>query len=472
MPSETVQYDLVVIGGGPGGYTAAIRAAQAGLRCALVEQEEHLGGVCLHWGCIPTKGLLRAAEIYRLVRGAGQFGVRTGEVAVDWDQVVGRSRSLPPGLARGVAGLMKRHGIAVRRGRGRLTPGRQVEVLGADGQVAATLTSPRVLLATGGAPRSLPGVAVDGERIWSSRHALAAPACPRSLAVVGAGPVGVELACFFATFGSQVTLIEAAPQVLPHEDEELAALLGRALESQGIAVRTGLEVVAAAGRGPEAIRLQVRDRAGGAATEVEAERALVAVGVVGNTAGLGLEALGVRTRHGAVEVDERFQTSAPGIWAVGDLVGPPQLAHAAAAEAAAAVEAMVGDGGRAPARPAIPRCVYSHPQVASVGLTEAAARERGEEVKVGRFPFAASGLARAAGEAEGLVKLVFGARYGELLGAGIVGPQATELIAELGLALTLEATWEELAATVHAHPTLSEAVMEAAGAAFGHSVNI
>ena len=472
MPSENATYDLVVIGAGPGGYTAAIHASRAGWRCALVEAQQNLGGVCLNWGCIPTKSLLRAAEVYGLVRNAGDFGVQVKGVHVHWDRVMARSRQVPRELAAGVAGLMDKHGVTVLCGRGRITPTRQVQVCGTRGGVETTLSTTHVLLAAGGSPRSLPGVEIDGERVWSSRHALEAASCPDSLAIVGAGPVGVEFACFFAAFGCRVTLVEAAAQVLPHEETQIARVLESALAAQGIEVKVGAEVAGVVVDDTSGVRLDLRRGSGAPADRVEAERALLAVGVTGNTDGLGLEAVGIRTRNGVVAVDDRFETSARGVYAVGDLIGSPQLAHAAAAEARLAVEAMGGRPARSLARAQVPRCVYSRPQVASVGLTEADARQRHGEVRVGRFPFAANGLARATGETEGLVKLVFGARYGELLGAAIVGPEATELIAELGLAIALEATYEELADTVHAHPTLSEAVMEAAGAAFGRAVNI
>ena len=497
MPSESNTFDLVVIGAGPGGYTAAICAARAGMSCALVESEANLGGVCLNWGCIPTKSLLRAAEVYGLVREADEFGLQVQGVDADWDRVMARSRRVPDELAAGVAGLMAKHQVTVFRGAGRLSPTRHVEVRDAQGGVQATLSATHILLATGGRPRDLPGVEIDGDRVWSSRHALEAASCPESLGIVGAGPVGVEFACFFAAFGCQVTLIEAADQVLPNEDPEIARTLEKALVDQGIDVLLGAQVAAASPvdaaepdsdvPGSPGVRLDLGRGVGpasqgsgpaapGAAPDqvpdaVTAERALIAAGVTGNTEGLGLEALGIRPQGGAVPVDECFRTSVPGVYAVGDLIGPPQLAHAAAAEARLAVAAMGGATRARQDRSRVPRCVYSQPQVASVGLTEAAAREQGE-IRVGRFPFASSGLGRAVGTTQGLVKLVFGARYGELQGAAIVGPEATELIAELGLALALEATWEELADTVHAHPTLSEAVMEAAAAAFDRAVNI
>lgn len=469
--STSQRFDLVVIGGGPGGYTAAIRAAQLGSSVALVEVEPQLGGICLNWGCIPTKALLRQAEVLRLLRRAGDFGLRIdGEVGYDWDRVIARSRQVAGHLARGVAALMKKNRVAVIHGRGRLTPTRSVEVAG-DGGAVQTLQAGHVLLATGGRPVALPGVAFDGQRVLSSREAMVLPERPASLVIVGAGAIGVEFASFFAAFGTKVTLLEAEGQVLPREDAEVSAVLATALRRDGIEIHTGVKVagVEAAGRRKT---VAVRYAGPGGATEARAERVLVAVGVTGNAEGLGLEALGVRPERGRIPVNGRYETAARGVSAIGDLIGPPQLAHAAAAEGVAAVEFVAGRRQKEVDRAAIPSCTYSLPQVASVGLSQAEAAARGLEVKVGRFPFSASGRALASGESEGLIKLVFGARWGELLGAAIVGPEATELIAEVGLAIALEATWEELAHTVHAHPTLAEGLMEAAASAFGEAINI
>ncbi len=472
--------DLVVIGGGPGGYSAAIRAAQLGMRVALVEAEKNLGGVCLNWGCIPTKALLRQAEVLRLLQRAADFGLRVdGEVGYDWKAVIARSRDVAAELAAGVAGLMKKNRITVVHGRGRLTPSRTVEVTPGDGKARQTLRATYVLLATGGRPRSLPGIEIDGEWVISSREAMTLTRRPQSLAIIGAGAIGVEFASFYRAFGTSVTLLEAEDQVLPREDPEVVQVLQAALQRDGIEVHTGVKVtgvnVTAARKLVTVAYGGTDGEAGGKAdggAELEAERVLMAVGVTGNTEDLGLGALGLQAERGRLPVDDRYQTRVKDIYAIGDLTGPPQLAHAAAAEGVAAVEFMAGRRTRPVDVGNIPSCTYSHPQVASVGLTEAAARAQGLDVKVGRFPMAASGRARASGDAEGLIKLVFGARYGDILGAAIVGPEATELIAEVGLAITLEATWEELAHTVHAHPTLSEGVMEAAAAAFGEAINI
>ena len=467
--------DLVVVGGGPGGYSAAIRASRLGLRVTLVEAEERLGGVCLNWGCIPTKALLRQAEVLRLLQRAGDFGLRVdGEVGYDWDAVIERSRRTASELAAGVAGLMRKNRVTIIHGRGRLTPARGVEVTLASGGTSLTLNPRYVLLATGGRPRSLPGIEIDGERVISSREAMTLASRPQSLAIIGAGAIGVEFATFYSAFGTKVTLLESEDQVLPREDPEAAGILTTALQNDGIVVHTGVRVTGVDGGGPRRKTATVQYSGSSGAAEVRAERVLMAVGVSANTENLGLEAIGLRPERGCLPVDGRYATKAQDVYAIGDLIGAPQLAHAAAAEGVAAVEFMAGRRTQPVDVANVPACTYSHPQVASVGLTEAAAKAQGLEVKVGRFPLIASGRARASGDSEagGLFKLIFGARYGELLGATIVGPEATELIGEIGLAITLEATWEELAHTVHAHPTLSEGVMEAAAAAFGEAINI
>ena len=457
-------YDVVVIGGGPGGYSAAIRARQLGRKTALIEEAD-LGGVCLNWGCIPTKALLKQAEVYQLVRHADEYGIKVGEPEVDWEMVIGRSRAVAERLSKGVAYLMQKNGVDVLQGRGKLTPARKVQI--DDGKSVTELDAAQVILATGSRPKSIPGVEFDGTRIISSKEAMVQEKRPQALAIIGAGAIGVEFAYFYRAYGSEVLLLEALPQILPREDEEIAAGLAESLSEQGIEVATGAKVVAVNNKKR---RVAVRYEVGGEAFAREVDRVLVATGVQGNIEGLGLEAAGVRTRNGMVEVDGRMETSAKGIYAIGDVAGTPQLAHAAVQEGIAAVEFAAGK--ERPELGQVPNCIYCQPQVASVGMSEKEAREAGRDVKVGRFPFAASGKGQAAGETAGLVKLVFDARYGELLGGAILGAEATELIAELGLALQLEATYEELLLTVHAHPTLSEAVMEAAGQAFGEAINI
>jgi dihydrolipoamide dehydrogenase len=458
--TENKRFDVVVIGGGPGGYSSAVRAAQLGLGVALVEKEAELGGICLNWGCIPTKALLRQAEMYRLFQRADEFGIQVDGLSFDWGQLIGRSRKVAAELAGGVAGLMRKNKVQVFKGRARLRPTGLIEIEGHEGCLEAGQT----ILATGSRPLGLPGIAIDGKRILSSRQAMNLPKQPKSLAIIGAGAIGVEFAYFFNAFGTQVTLLETAEQILPREDAEIAALLAEDLQQQGIAIETGVRVESVEGTRTCQVRY--------AGKSLRAEKVLMAVGVEGNCTDLGLEALGVQLQRGGIAIDGRMRTNIKGIYAIGDVAGPPQLAHVAAAQGIAAVEFAAGIERPEIDADAVPSCTYCQPQVASIGLNEAEAKSRGIEVKVGRFPFAASGKARAAGETQGLVKLVFGARYGEILGASIIGSEATELIAEVGLGLSLEATYEEFLQTMHAHPTLSEAVMEAAGAAFGEAINI
>lgn len=468
MTQANSAYDMVVIGSGPGGYTAAVRASQLGMRTAIVEMEENLGGICLNWGCIPTKALLKQAEMFRLFQRAEEFGFSTGKVEFDWTKLIERSRDVSGQLAKGAAYLMKKGSVEVIHGRGRITVGKEVEVFVA-GAAPVKLQTRNILVATGGHPLSIPGVTIDGEDVLSSREAMVLESRPASVAIIGAGAIGIEFAYFFNSFGSQVTVLEAESQILPREDEEVAGVLQQSLQEQGITIHTGVKVSKVTrARGGSMVEFG----RGVGDEKLNATKVLMAVGVGGNVEGLGLETAGVKTERGAIVVNGRMETNIKGIFAIGDVVGPPQLAHVASAEAVAAVEFMAGKERPELARDAIPGCVYCQPQVASVGMTEKDAMAAGHEVRVGRFPFAASGKARAIGETEGLVKLVFGATYGALLGASIVGSEATEMIAELTLARTLEATHEELLQTVHAHPTLSEAVMEAAGEAFGEAINI
>ena len=482
MAAKSTAYDVAVIGGGPGGYTAAIRASQLGLKAAVVEAEPSLGGVCLNWGCIPTKALLKQAELYHLMQRADEFGLSASNIGFDWTKLIARSREISAGLAKGVGFLMKKNKVDVYAGRGKIAPGKKLVVQSANTE--APLEAKNILLATGGRPRSIPGVEIDGSSVVSSREAMVLKKQPKAIAIIGAGAIGAEFAYFFNAFGTEVHLFEAETQVLPREDEEVAHLLAKSLGEQGINVRTGVAVTSVA---KSKSGVKVAFKAGGeaettssgevstrevSAREVSVDVVLMAVGVAGNTEGLGLEANGVRTRRGQIEVDGRMETNVKGIYAVGDVVGPPQLAHAAAAEGVAAAEFIAGKSRPEIDPEGIPSCTYCQPQVASVGLTEKSALEQGHEVKVGRFPFAASGKARASGETDGLVKLVFAEKYGELLGASIIGSEATELIAEVALGKQMEATWEELATTIHSHPTLSEAVMEAAGEAFGEALNI
>ena len=385
MPKGRTPYDVVVIGAGPGGYTASIRAAQLGMKAALVEAESELGGVCLNWGCIPTKALLRQAELYRLFQRADEFGFSTGEVTFDWTKVVERSRRIAAQLASGVEYLVEKNGIDVYRGWGRLTPVKDVEVAGAGGKVSETLESRHILVASGGRPRTLKGVEIDGNLVLSSRHAMTLENCPASIAIVGAGPIGVEFAYFFNTFGVEVTLLEAEAQILPREDEEIGALLRESLEAQGVTILTGAHIkgIEVDKKGVAAIRIETPGES--KTREVKAEKVLMAVGVQGNTDGMGLEGVGVRVTRAGIAVDEHLETSVRGIYAVGDATGAPQLAHAATAEGITAVEHMAGRDPQGVDAVGIPSCIYCQPQVASVGLTESQAREAGHDVRVGRL---------------------------------------------------------------------------------------
>ncbi len=465
---EHVAEDLIIVGGGPGGYVAAIRAAQLGMQVTLVERAT-LGGICLNWGCIPTKALLRNAEIYDLMRKGAEFGVHCDNLRFDFPQVIARSRQIADRLAQGVAFLMRKNKVQVVQGAGRLAAADTVSVHDEQGNVTATLNAPNVVLAAGARARELPGLPFDGTRILGSTEAMLLQEVPGSLAIIGAGAVGVEFAYLYNTFGSHVTLIEMLPQVLPVEDHEISAALHRSLTRQGIDILVDSRVdgVETTGDG-----LQLRIRTPQGEQIVQDDKALVAIGVQGNLETLGLDDAGVYSERGFVPVDAHCRTNVPGIYAIGDLNGQPCLAHVASAEGIAAVETIAGLDHPGVNYGNVPGCTYCHPQVASVGLTEHAAREAGRNVRVGRFPFSASGKALAVGDSEGMVKVIFDADSDELLGTHIIGSEATDLIAEAGIARTLETTHYEVLKTVHAHPTLSEAIMEAVGDAYGEAIHI
>jgi dihydrolipoamide dehydrogenase len=458
--SEPQAFDLTIIGSGPGGYVAAIRAAQLGLKTALVERSGALGGTCLHVGCVPTKALLYSAEVLETARAAARYGVKTGDVKLDLAGAHKHKADVVRRLARGVESLMKKNGVTVVHGHGKLKRGGHVEVSRPGGGPAQSLQTKNVILATGATPKMLPGLKADGARILTSTEALALEFVPKSFIVLGAGAVGAEFASIYRSFGSSVTLVEMLPRVLPMEDEDLSSELQKAFKKRGIEVRvsTRVEDVKVGERGVE---LQIRNGRG----QKEALRAdvlLVAVGREPVTEGIGLEGTRVELLDGAVKVDGSMRTGEPGVYAIGDLLPTPQLAHVASHEGIVAVEAIAGRDPRPIDYTRVPSCTYSDPEVASIGLTEKAAREGGHKVKVGRFPFAAVGKASILGTTEGFVKLVGDERYDELLGIHVVGPKATELIAEAGIALRLESTVEELFHSIHAHPTLSEAMAEAA----------
>jgi len=452
-------FDVTIIGSGPGGYVAAIRAAQLGLKTALVEKSPALGGTCLHVGCIPTKALLYSAEVLDLARDAGRFGVKTGEVRLDLAAVHKHKSDVVRRDAKGIEFLMKKNGITVYQGHGRLKGSGAVEVATRDG-ARQLLPSKNVVLATGSVPKMLPGLKVDGTRVVTSTEALALEFVPRTLMILGAGAVGVEFASIYARFGSAVTLVEMLPRVLPIEDEESSAELHKAFKKRGIDVRVGTKVesVKVADKGVE---VQVQSEKGGKET-LKADVLLVAVGRRAVTDDLGLEGTRVKIERGFVQADARMRTGEPSVYAIGDLLPTPALAHVASHEGIVAAESIVGRNPAPINYDQVPNCTYSEPEVASIGLTEQTARQRGHKVRVGRFPFPVLGKGRIMATQEGFVKLIGAERYDELLGIHIVGPRATELIAEGGLALRLESTVEDLFQAIHAHPTLSEAMGEAA----------
>ena len=463
----TQPFDAVVVGTGPGGYVAAIRCAQLGLSVATVE-DDRPGGVCLNWGCIPTKALLRNAEVVGLFNRAKEFGITVGEWKADYAQAVQRSRRVADRMAKGVEFLFRKNKITLLLGRGTLKSARVVEVTGKAG--ATTLEAKRaVILATGSEPKSLPGVTIDEKRVVSSTGAVTNEGRPGSLIVIGAGAVGIEFADVYAAYGVAVTVLEALPRVLPIEDEEVSTQIARLFSRRDITIRTGVKVKSVT-PGSEGVSVEVE--AEGKIETLKADQVLMAVGRAARTRGLGLEALGVATERGFVTVSATMETSVKGVYSIGDMAGRQLLAHKAMAEGVVAAEAIAGQSPRPVDYGNVPSCTYCHPQVASIGLTEAAARAGGREIAVGKFPFTASGKAVAQGETEGFVKVVADKATGEILGAHIVGPEATELIHEFAVGRTLEATLDEIIHTMHAHPTLSEAAFEATLAALGHPIHI
>ena len=463
----TQQFDVVVVGTGPGGYVAAIRCAQLGLSVATVE-DDRPGGVCLNWGCIPTKALLRNAEVVGLFNRAKEFGITVGEWTADYAQAVQRSRRVADRMAKGIEFLFRKNKITLLFGRGTLKSARVVEVAGKDG--ASTLEARRaIILATGSEPKSLPDVTIDEKQVVSSTGAVTNETRPGSLIVIGAGAVGIEFADVYAAYGAAVTVLEALPRVLPIEDEEASAQIARLFSRRDITIRTGVKVQSVT---PDRGGVSVSVEAEGKTETLKADQVLMAVGRAARTRGLGLEALGVATERGFVTVSATMETSVKGIYAIGDMAGHQLLAHKAMAEGVVAAEAIAGQSPRPVDYGNVPSCTYCHPQVAAIGLTEAAARAGGRDLAVGKFPFTASGKAVAQGETEGFVKVVADKASGEILGVHIVGPEATELIHEFAVGRTLEATLDEFVHTMHAHPTLSEAAFEAVLAALGHPIHI
>ncbi len=461
------QYDLIVLGSGPGGYVAAIRAAQLGLKTAIVERET-LGGICLNWGCIPTKALLRSAEIYHYMQHADSYGLTSSGAGFDMAKVVARSRGVAKQLNQGVTHLMKKNKIAVHMGDGALTAPGKVTVTSDKG--ATDLEAKNIIIATGARARDLPFAKADGQRIWTYRHAMVPPEMPTKLLVIGSGAIGIEFASFYRDFGAEVTVVEMLDRVVPVEDAEVSDFLEKALAKQGMTILTGagVESLSATATGVTA-KIKTRD---GTSAEHNFSHAIVAVGIVPNTENIGLEALGIAINRGHIVTDAICRTNVPGIWAIGDITAPPWLAHKASHEGVIAVEAIAGLHPHAMDPLNIPGCTYCHPQVASVGLTEAKAKEAGHEVRVGKFPFIGNGKAIALGEAEGFVKTVFDAKTGELLGAHMIGAEVTELIQGYTVGKVLETTEAELMQTIFPHPTLSEMMHESVLGAYGKMIHI
>ena len=460
-----MDYDLIVIGAGPGGYTAAIRGAQLGMKTAIVEREL-LGGVCLNWGCIPTKALLKSGEVYAQLDHLVDYGLSAQKPAFDFAKVIARSRAVAKQLNGGVGYLMKKNNVEVVMGEATLEKSAPAPKVVVNGK---TLQAKAVILATGARAKEIPAIGLvgDGDRVWTYRHAMTPSACPRSLLVVGSGAIGVEFGCFYRALGAEVTVVEALDRILPIEDAEVSAAARKAFEKRGLKFRTGAKVTKLAANTQDvALTLE----AGGKAETLVAERAIVAVGIDGNVENLGLEALGAKITRGHVVTDAHARTNVPGLYAIGDVAGAPWLAHKASHEGVHAVEVIAGHTP-APLATPIPGCTYSQPQVASVGMTEAQAREQGRELKVGRFKFSANGKAIAAGETDGFVKTVFDQATGQLLGAHMLGGEVTEMIQGFALAMTLEATEAEIMATVFPHPTMSEAMHESALDAYGMVLN-
>ncbi len=460
-------YDLIVLGSGPGGYVAAIRAAQLGLKVAIVERE-NLGGICLNWGCIPTKALLRSAEIYHYMQHAGDYGLTAANISADIDAVVKRSRGVAKQLNQGVTHLMKKNKITVHMGDGKLTAANTLTVT-KDGK-SEELTAKNIILATGARARDLPFAPADGKRIWTYRHAMVPPEMPKKLLVIGSGAIGIEFASFYNDMGAEVTVVEMLDRIVPVEDADVSTFLEKALTKQGMTIMTGagVEELKATATGVSA-KIKGKD---GKVIASEFTHCIVAIGIVPNTENIGLEAIGVEMDRGFLKTDPMCRTNVPGLWAIGDITAPPWLAHKASHEGVIAAEAIASGHPNAMDPKNIPGCTYCHPQVASVGLTEAKAKEAGYDVKVGNFPFLGNGKAIALGEAEGFIKTVFDAKTGELLGAHMVGAEVTELIQGYTIGKTAELVEADFMHTVFPHPTLSEMMHESVLGAYGKMLHM
>jgi dihydrolipoamide dehydrogenase len=462
-----MNYDVIIIGSGPGGYVAAIRASQLGLKTAIVERES-LGGICLNWGCIPTKALLKSAQVFEYINHAAEYGIKTAPAEADFAAVIKRSRGVADGMSKGVQFLMKKNKIEVIMGTAKVKPGNKVEVRSADGS-QKEITAPSIIVATGSRSKELPNLKQDGKKIIGYRQAMNLPEQPKSMVVVGSGAIGVEFAYFYATMGTQVTIVEFLENIVPVEDEDVSKQLLRNFKKAGINVMTSstVESVDTSGNG---CKVQVKTATG---TQIlEADIVLSAVGVVANLENIGLEETGIKTEKGKIVVDEFYRTGVKGYYAIGDVVSGQALAHVASAEGIICVEKIAGHNPEPLDYNNIPGCTYCTPEIASVGYTEKAAKAAGYELKIGKFPFSASGKASAAGAKDGFVKMIYDAKYGELLGAHFIGANVTEMIAEIVVARKLETTGHEILKAIHPHPTMSEAIMEATADAYGEVIHL
>ncbi|MBX3164929.1 MAG: dihydrolipoyl dehydrogenase [Bacteroidetes bacterium] len=462
-----MNYDIIVIGSGPGGYVTAIRASQLGFKVAVIEKE-NLGGICLNWGCIPTKALLKSAQVFEYLNHAKDYGISAGSISADFGAVVKRSRDVAEGMSKGVQFLMKKNKIEVIMGTAKVKAGKKVEVTGADGK-ATTYAANHIIIATGARSRQLPNLPQDGKKIIGYREALTLPKLPKSMVVVGSGAIGVEFAYFYATMGTKVTVVEFLPNIVPVEDEDVSKQLEKSFKKIGIDVMTEASVESVDTKGANC-KVNVKTKTGN--VTLEAEIVLSAVGIEANISGIGLEEAGIKTDKGKIVTDKFYATNVAGYYAIGDCVGGQALAHVASAEGITCVEKIKGLHVEPVDYNNIPGCTYCQPEVASVGFTEKKAKEAGYQIKVGKFPFTASGKAKAAGAPDGFIKLIFDAKYGELLGAHMIGANVTEMIAECVALRKLETTGHELIKTVHPHPTMSEAIMEAAAAAYGEVIHL
>ena len=462
--------DIAVLGGGPGGYVAAIRASQLGFKTVLIDKD-NLGGICLNWGCIPTKSLLKNAELYDLVKNKGdEFGITAKELTFDFSKIIKRSRDISDKITKNVEMLVKKNKIERVKGFGKLVSKNQIDILDESRKKIQTITADNIIISTGARPREIPSIPIDRKNIITSTEAMNLPGQPKELIIVGAGAIGIEFAYFYNVLGTKITIVEMLDSILPIEDKEVSDTLAKSFRKRGIEIFTSTSVEKAEVKGN---KIDVTIKTNGEIKKLTADKVLSAIGVTGNIEGIGLEELGIELFKNHIKVNKsNYETNVKGIFAIGDVIGPPWLAHVASAEGIHCVEKIKGLNSPDIIYENIPGCTYCQPQVASVGITEQTAKDKGYEIKVGKFPFMASGKAFAVGEREGFVKFIFDSKYGELLGTHIIGPEATELIAEATLAKSLEATAESIIKTVHAHPTLSESLMEAAAQAYNEAIHI